>query len=876
MEPDEAYTESVAPDSEPLYKDFEAPIEERISDLISRMTLKEKVSQMLHDAPAIDRLDVPRYNWWNECLHGVARAGIATSFPQAIGLAATWDAELMSSIATAISDEARAKHHEMVRKGVRDIYTGLTFWSPNINIFRDPRWGRGQETYGEDPYLISRFGVAFVKGLQGDDPRYLKLVATPKHFAVHSGREADRHHFNAEVSPRDMWETYLPAFEACVRDGKAYSVMGAYNRTHGEPCCASPTLLQEILREKWGFEGYVVSDCWAIRDIYAHHRIVETPAEAAALAVNAGCDLNCGDTFIALMDAVEQGLISEETIDQAVGRLFAARFRLGMFDPPQRVPYAQIPCSANDSAEHRALALQAARESIVLLKNEADLLPLRKDLSAIAVVGPNADDMEVLLGNYNGTPSRAVTALESIRQKVTPDTQVYYAQGCELAAGVAPLSIIASNYLRPADGGIRLNGLKADYYDNPGFEGTPVSTRIDSVIDFVWSAGAPVSGRPAESFAVRWAGMLIPPVSGKYRIGARGYTRYRVVLDGELVSEYAGIHHPVTVTREVELVGGRLYRIEVEYANTATDPQVQLLWSIPGVDYAQQALELARKADVVVMVMGISAALEGEEMPIEIEGFDRGDRTALGLPRPQEELLERIHALGKPVVLVLMNGSALAVNWAKDNIPAIVEAWYPGQAGGEALADVLFGDYNPGGRLPVTFYRSVEDLPPFEDYRMDRRTYRYFRGETLYPFGYGLSYTTFEYRDLKLSAKRIGVWESVEASVEVKNTGKRAGDETVQLYVSDLAASASVPLRQLQGFSRIHLAPGEQKTVTFTLPPRAFSIVNDEGRRIIEPGAFQIAVGGRQPEMADIAARTTGVLIANLEVIGQTSDFEER
>ncbi len=421
--------QSGVPASKPIYLDPDAPIEARVDDLVSRMTLQEKISQMVHDAPAIERLGVPKYNWWNECLHGVGRAGVSTVFPQAIGLAATWDVPLMERIASAISDEARAKHHEALRHGVREIYTGLTYWSPNINIFRDPRWGRGQETYGEDPYLTARMGVAFVRGLQGDDPHYLKLVATAKHYAVHSGREADRHRFDAQVSARDLWDMYLPAFEALVREAGVVSVMGAYNRTNGEPCCASSLLLEQILRGKWGFQGYVVSDCWAIRDFFTTHRVVNTPAEAAALAVSRGCDLNCGETYVYLQEAVEQELINEETITRSVKRLFEARFRLGMFDPPERVPYAQIPYAVNDCPEHRALALQAARESIVLLKNEGNLLPLRKDLRSIAVIGPNADDVSVLVGNYNGTPMQPVTPLEGIRAAVSPATAVYTACG---------------------------------------------------------------------------------------------------------------------------------------------------------------------------------------------------------------------------------------------------------------------------------------------------------------------------------------------------------------------------------------------------------------------------------------------------------------
>lgn len=851
----------------PACKDPTLPIEARVDDLISRMTLEEKISQMVYDAPAIERLDVPEYNWWNECLHGVGRAGVATVFPQAIGLAATWNTGLMHQIAEAISSEARAKHHQALRKGIREIYAGLTFWSPNINIFRDPRWGRGQETYGECPYLTARMGVAFVQGLQGDDPRYLKLVATPKHYAVHSGPEPDRHHFDAQVSERDLQETYLPAFEACVKEGKAVSVMGAYNRTNGEPCCASPTLLGKILRRQWGFQGYVVSDCGAIRDIYAHHQVVDTAAEAAALAVKNGCDLNCGETYPALRDAVQQGLIDEAALDRAVKRLFAARFRLGMFDPPERVPYAQTPIEVVNSLAHRALALQAARESIVLLKNEGDLLPLPKDLGSIAVIGPSADDLQVLLGNYNGTPSMAVTPLEGIRQKASPSTKIYSARGCQIAEGVRPLTPIPSACLRPAAADAGQTGLTAAYYDRPGFDGSPALTRVDPLVDFCWKGTTPLSGQEADAFAVRWTGSLVVPVSGTYELGVHGLSAYRLSLDGESIVEFRGVHHPITQTRELVLEAGRLYDLCLEYVNRGLDPQVRLLWSAPGTGDEAQAIEAARKADAVILVMGLSPGLEGEEMPVQVEGFAGGDRTAIDLPRPQQALLERIHALGKPVVLVLLNGSALAVRWAQDHVPAIIEAWYPGEAGGTAIAEVLFGDYNPGGRLPVTFYRSLSDLPPFDDYRMEGHTYRYFRGEPLFPFGHGLSYTRFAYSDLDC-ASSVPAGEGVTISVNVRNVGQRAGDELVQLYVSDLEASVPVPIRQLAGFRRIHLAPSEVQNVSFTLRPRQFSLIDDAGRRVIEPGTFRIAVGGRQPRPEDETAPGADVLLGMLHVTG--------
>jgi beta-glucosidase len=842
-----------------LYQDPAQPVADRVKDLVSRMTLEEKISQMVYDAPAIERLDVPKYNWWNECLHGVGRAGVATVYPQAIGLAATWDVELTGRIATAISDEARAKHHEALRHGIREIYAGLTFWTPNVNIFRDPRWGRGMETYGECPYLTARMGVTLIRGLQGNDKKYLKLVATAKHYAVHSGPESERHSFDAQVSERDLRLTYLPHFEACVVEGGAVSVMGAYNRTNGEACCASPTLLQKILREEWGFGGpsgvdaYVVSDCWAIIDLYAHHKLVETPAEAAALAVVAGCDLNCGTTFPALREAVEQGLIDEATIDRSVERLFTARFRLGMFDPPDQVPYAQIPYEVVDSAEHRALALQAARESIVLLKNEDDLLPLDKDVGSIAVIGPNADDLQVLLGNYNGTPSKAVTPLEGIRSAVSPDTVVYHARGCPLAEGVPPLVPVPAACLRPADPDAGRSGLSAAYYDNHKLEGDPVLERVDPVVDFAWKGSSPLSGGWGDAFSARWSGVLVPPVSGTYKLGVSGFSGYHLTLDGEVIAEYVGVHHAILNTQEVELEAGRMYDLQLEYANRGLDPQVQLLWSVPGRDYLAEALQVAEQAEVVVLALGLSPHLEGEEMPVQVPGFAGGDRTDIGLPGPQQELLERVHALGKPTVVVLLNGSALGVAWAAEHVPAIVEAWYPGEEGGTAIAEVLFGDYNPGGRLPVTFYRSVEDLPPFEDYDMEGHTYRYFRGEPVYAFGHGLSYTTFGYDNLRLSARSLAPGDPLTITVDVQNTGQCAGDEVVQVYLSDVEASVPVPIRQLVGFKRVHLEPGEMQTVSFTLEPDQFSLIDDAGRRTIEPGRFQIAVGGRQPAAADLA-----------------------
>ncbi len=716
----------------PPYKNPALPIEKRVEDLVSRMTLEEKVSQMLNKAAAIERLDIPAYDWWNEALHGVARAGTATVFPQAIGLAATWDTDLMHRVADVISTEARAKYNDFARKGERGRYKGLTFWSPNINIFRDPRWGRGQETYGEDPYLTSLLGVAFVRGLQGNHPRYLKVVSTPKHYAVHSGPEPERHSFDAVASERDMRETYLPAFRATVVEGRAEGVMCAYNRTNGEPACANKQLY-EILRREWGFKGHVVSDCGAIEDIYKGHRFVKTEAEASAVAVKAGTDLTCGGEYKSLVKAVKDGLITEAEIDVALKRLMRTRFRLGMFDPPEMVPFSRVSLSENDSPAHRALALAAARESIVLLKNANKTLPLAKGLKTIAVIGPNADAPAVLLGNYNGTPSSSTTPLQGIRDKVSPETRVVYALGSTLT----------------------------------GEE----------------SASGPVREKLIE-----------------------------------------------------------------------------------------EAVAAARASDAVVMVLGIAPSLEGEEMKVEVKGFRGGDRTDLSLPDAQENLLKAVQATGKPVVLVLMSGSALAVNWADENVPAILQAWYPGEEGGRAIADVLFGDYNPAGRLPVTFYKSADDLPPFEAYGMQGRTYRYFKGQPLYPFGHGLSYTRFVYGDLKTSARSIRAGASVRVSVDVRNAGERAGDEVVQLYVTDVAASVPVPVRSLQGISRVSLKPGERRRVSFTLAPSQMSVIDDQGRRVVEPGEFLISVGGKQPGFAGTAdAPTTGVATGRFVITGKTT-----
>jgi len=850
---------------EKIYQDAPQPIDVRVQDLLGRMTLAEKVSQMVYTAPAIEHLDIDKHNWWNEGLHGLGRAGSATVFPQAIGLAATWNDELIHEMATVISDEARAKHHEAARRGIREMYTGLTYWSPNINIFRDPRWGRGQETYGEDPYLSSRMGVAFVKGLQGDDSHYLKLVATPKHYAVHSGPESLRHEFDACFNEKDMREFYLFAFEATIKEAKAASIMGAYNRTNGEPCCASHTLLEKILRQEWGFDGYVVSDCEAIRDIFENHKVVATAAEAAAMAVENGCELNCGQVYAALLEAVEQGLIAETTIDQAVARLFRARFRLGMFDPPEMVPYAAIPIEVLNSPSHQELALQIARESIVLLKNEDDLLPLSKEIDSIAVIGPNADDLQILLGNYHGTPVTAVTPLEGIRRKVSSETTIYHAQGCVLADGMPLMQPIPTAHLRPVNPQADETGLTGCYFDNVLFTGDAQMERVDRQVAFAWKDSSPLSGQWGEHFGVQWDGYLVPPVSGTYYLGGYGFSEYLLSLDDEMLVYNKQEHHPILQSEALELEAGRFYRLRLKYINEGLDPQMQLLWSVPDVDYEAQAIEVAQKADVVVMVMGLSPQLEGEEMPIQIDGFAGGDRTDIKLPATQERLIQKVRALGKPVVLVLNNGSALAVNWAQGHIPAIVEAWYPGQAGGTAIADVLFGDYNPGGRLPLTFYQSVEDLPPFDDYELAGHTYRYFDDQPLYPFGFGLSYTTFQLDNLRLSQTEVRADETVRVSVDITNTGDRAGDEVVQLYARNETGSGTRPLKELKGYQRLHIQSGATRTVSFDLAISHLATIGRDMRWVVEPGRVQLMVGNSSANLP---------LTAAMDIVGETREVD--
>ena len=851
------------------FRNTTLPLEERVNDLISRMTLKEKADQLLYTAPAITRLGIPAYNWWNEALHGVARAGYATVFPQSITIANSWDEGLMFNVANAISDEARAKYHEFQRRGKTGIYQGLTFWSPNINIFRDPRWGRGHETYGEDPFLTGRMGYEFVKGLQGDDQKYLKVVATAKHFAVHSGPEPLRHSFNAKVSEIDLRETYLPAFRTLIMDAGAYSVMGAYNMFRDYPCCANP-ILYGILRNEWGFNGYIVSDCWAISDFYKYTKYAKDAAEAAAQAVKAGTDLECGSDYKNLMTAIERGILTEADIDVAVKRIFTARFKLGMFDPDEIVPYAQIPFFANGSDYNNTLSRLAAQKSIVLLKNDNNILPLDKEIKTIAVIGPNADNFESLIGNYNGIPKDPVTVLKGITGKVSPDTRVIYAEGSDLAEGIHNLTPIPSRYLQTPDG---IQGALGEYFNNREMKGEPDFTRVDDNINFYWENLSPRADMPDDNFGIRWTTYLVPPVTGTYAIGSWGSSGYEVRLDGKRIISSMNEHHAFHIEVPAELQEGKKYKIEVLYKNYAGDADMKLLWAPPRPNLTEQAVKAAQDADAVVLVLGLSQRLEGEEMSIKIEGFSGGDRTNLNLPAIQEQLLDAVTATGKPVIIVLTNGGALSVNKAQEKAAAIILAGYSGQQGGNAVADVLFGDYNPAGRLPVTYYKSIDQIPAFENYDMIGKTYRFFTQDPLYPFGYGLSYTTFKYSDLS-APEKIVAGEKVTVKVTVTNTGKVAGDEVVQLYLKDEKASTPRPIRSLEGFTRVSLKPGESKVVEIILDPRQFSMINNKEKRVIEPGYFTISVGGKQPGFTGyLNPQFTQVLTGRIRLTGKEVPF---
>jgi beta-glucosidase len=825
------------------------------------MTLDEKVAQLINTAPGIPRLNVPAYDYWSEGLHGIARSGYATLFPQAIGMASTWDEPLLHQVSTVISTEARAKYNEAVRHDVHSIYYGLTIWSPNINIFRDPRWGRGQETYGEDPFLTSRLGVAFVKGLQGDDPTYFKTIATPKHYAVHSGPESTRHSANIDPTAHDLWDTYLPAFRATIVDAKAYSIMCAYNAIDSYPACASKMLLQTILRGDWGFQGFVTSDCGAIDDFFeskAHHTSPDKDSAAVA-GIEAGTDTNCGRTYLALTDAVKKGLITEAQIDVSLKRLFLARYRLGLFDPADKMLYSKVPFSEVSSPEHAALALKTARESMVLLKNSNNTLPLSPaKIKTIAVIGPNAAELSAIEGNYNAVPKDPMLPIDGI-VKQFPSAEVLYAQGSPYAENAS--IVVPRTQFRVASGS-NVEGLKAEYFNNDSLTGPPAIVRTDKQIDFDWNSTSPDPAKlDAKAFSVRWTGTLQAPAPGDYEVTSmlahcypcNNSEHYTIRFDGKdmlafQVSEDKAQHGSTTTAVKLHFDDTKPHSFEVTYAHRARlfGAGLSLQWTAPIEPLRAQAMEVVNKSDVVLAFVGLSPNLEGEEMPVHIPGFSGGDRTDITLPAAQQQLLEAAKAAGKPLVVILMNGSALAVNWAQQNADAILEAWYPGDGGAQAIAETLSGANNPAGRLPITFYTSLDQLPPFDDYAMASRTYRYFKGKPLYGFGYGLSYTTFTYSKLKLSTSTLHAGDTLTVEADVKNTGKRAGEEVAELYLTPPRTDVS-PNQALDGFTRVQLAPGQTKHVTFTLDPRTLSQVDDKGVRAVTPGSYRIAVGGAQP-----------------------------
>lgn len=825
------------------FRNPDLPVEERVDNLLSLLTTEEKIAQMMNQTPAIERLGIPAYDWWNEALHGVARAGKATVFPQAIGMAATFDDEALLQTFSMISDEARAKYHQYQKDEEYDRYKGLTFWTPNINIFRDPRWGRGMETYGEDPYLTERMGVAVVKGLQGDDPNYFKTHACAKHYAIHSGPEWNRHEYNAVSTPRDLWETYLPAFEALVKEGNVQEVMCAYNRFEGTPCCSSDKLLIQILRNDWGFEDIILSDCGAIDDFWRkdkntpRHETHPDAASASADAVRNGTDLECGGSYSALKKALDSGIITEAELEVSLRRLFRARIELGMFDPDERVPYSKIPYSVVESPEHVKQALDMAHKSMVLLKNKNNILPLNKEIKKIAVVGPNATDSTMLWANYNGFPSHTVTILDGIRTKV-PNTEVIYELGCD---HTNPTILKDYSPLVTSSAG---EGFSAQFFNNSDFEGTPAHEGV--VKSLHYTTGGNTQFAPNVNllnFSARFTGEFASPVTGDIEFQLSGNDAYRLLINGENVLEMWESEYTSGRKYTLKAEQGKTYSIVIEYMQRLGSADLNFdFGSREAVNFKQTA-DRVKDADVILFVGGISPRLEGEEMPVDAEGFRKGDRTNIEIPKVQREMVQALKATGKPVVYIVCTGSALALNWEDQNLDAILNAWYGGQEGGTAVADVLFGDYNPAGRLPVTFYKSADQLPDFEDYSMKGRTYRYMTQTPLYPFGYGLSYTTFGYSDAQLSKNTITKEEGVTISFDVTNTGKVDGDEVAQVYIKNPNDPQS-PLKTLRAFKRVNVKSGASQKVTLALDKKAFYSFNDNTQTFETlPGKYQILYG---------------------------------
>ncbi len=864
------------PPPHPLYRDPSQPAAARAHDLVSRMTLDEKASQLEDWAPAVPRLGIPDYQTWNEALHGVARAGYATVFPQAIGLAATWDTGVLHQVGDIISTEGRAKFNQAQSEGNHRIFYGLTFWSPNINIFRDPRWGRGQETYGEDPFLTGRMGVAFVEGVQGNDPDHPKAVATSKHFAVHSGPESQRHVFNVDVAPRDLEETYLPAFRSTVVDGHVKSVMCAYNAIDGKAACDNRMLLQEHLRDAWKFKGFVVSDCGAIVDVAEGHHDAPDILHAAAVSLQSGTDLSCSTGspgFDTLAKAVRDGVVSEALVTAAAERLFTARAELGLLDPPGTNAYSKVPVSEIASAPHREVALKAAEESIVLLKNNG-ILPLTKSPGSIAVVGPTAALLPSLEGNYNGTPLHPVYPVDGLARQF-PGAAIHYAQGSTLAAGV-PVPVA-----RTAFG----PGLKTEFFGNPDWSGLPVAVRTESDIQADWRDALPVPELQTHDYSVRWTGTIEAPGPGTYTFvviqGNENFPyspkeSFRFVLDGKEIAggnmnedkapkpaPGASLSAPPVgpsekaVRFQVNFMDRKAHAIEFSYSHSGdlAGGGVTLEWEAPAQPQLDEAVAAAKQSDLVVAFVGLSPQLEGEEMPIKVEGFLGGDRTSIDLPAAQQHLLEALGATGKPVVVVSLSGSALALTWPQQHAAAALEAWYPGVEGGTAVARTLAGENNPSGRLPLTFYASTTDLPPFTDYSMRNRTYRYYTGKPLWGFGYGLSYSSFRYGPVSLSSSSLPAGQPLTATLSVTNTSSRPGDEVVEAYLK--TPQTDGPRHALVGFERVHLEPNEKRDVTITLSPRALSSVDGQGERSILAGTYQLSLASAQPEEAAAKTETT-------------------
>jgi beta-glucosidase len=826
------------------FRDPSLPVDRRVDDLVARLTPAEKASQLVNQARAIPRLQIPEYNWWSEALHGVANNGYATVFPEPIGLAATFDVPAIKQMGIAIGEEGRVRWNQVERSGApHRIMQGLTYWSPNINIFRDPRWGRGQETYGEDPYLTAALGVAFVRGMQGDDPRYYRVSATAKHYAVHSGPEPTRHTDNIPVSLHDMEDTYLPAFRALVVDAKVESVMCAYNSVNGQPACASDFLLAERLRGAWGFKGHVVSDCDSIADIQRGHHSVGTLAEAAAVSMKLGVDNDCAEygrtvgatsDFDRYLEAMTSGLLPQTAVDASLRRLFTARVKLGLFDPPAQVSYAQIPDSALNSDANRALALKLARESMVLLKNDGVLPIARERIKRIAVVGPLGDQVDVLLGNYHGQALKPVTVLDGLRAEF-PGADIVFEPGTDFLRNAEP---VPTSALSTPDG---TPGLRGQYWSNATLAGDPALTRTDARVMFERNAPAALPGVAATS--IRWTGFVAAPSDATYRIGVDGRNA-KLWIDDKLVADNSDPQQRGANLVTMNFRKGERHAVRIEQVNGRFPPR--FVWNEVRTDARARAVAAAREADVVIAVVGITSALEGEEMTVNVPGFIGGDRSSLDLPKEEEDLLKAVKQTGKPLVAVLMNGSALAVNWAAANANAIIDAWYPGQEGGTAIAQTLSGTNNPSGRLPVTFYKSAAELPPFREYGMAGRTYRYFTGTPLYPFGHGLSYATFGYSPIVMAKRTLTAGDTLEVDLAVRNAGRVSGDEVVQAYLS-FPDMPGMPVRALRGFTRVSLMSGAKTQVHFALDARALSSVTPAGKRIVAPGRYRLTIGGGQP-----------------------------